>query len=515
MFSLLSNRWLAIFFIFASAMTASQYANALTESEALAMATGEVDARVAAINKVVNATAGVDDRLLINYLDSLGADEVRVGNNAALIVKEGVAKNALGQTVTLPAVTEDIVNNNRIRGAIDAAKASIALFDKDESVRAKALVELKDQADEDRLPALDKAYSLEPLPQLKAQIALLRAAVLIQSSDSSRRLEAAKLLGTSHSKNARSLIVERLKNDSEKDPAVRLALTKALGDVDARLAWGERLGVIFTGVSLGSILLLVALGLAITYGLMGVINMAHGELMMIGAYATYVIQNLFRSYLPGLFDYYVLLAIPASFLAAALVGAFRTLHPGVVVRLAHPDGTSDLIRSVRAGDSEVGITELSTSTVDGLIARPLGRQEIVVVLPPTAAAVTEISATELAQLAIIAQPVGTSTRALLDGLLAAVGETANVVVETDHRDAVVPLVLAGAGAALLPRAMAERARVQGAHIAVVSSGLWRDLALVHRDVRLSPAGAAFVSFVCRNPRWLNPASSDPAMSTRL
>ena len=73
----------------------------------------------------------------------------------------------------------------------------------------------------------------------------------------------------------------------------------ALSAIESRLAWGERLGVVFTGVSLGSILLLVALGLAITYGLMGVINMAHGELMMIGAYATYVVQNLFRAYLPG------------------------------------------------------------------------------------------------------------------------------------------------------------------------------------------------------------------------
>ncbi len=78
----------------------------------------------------------------------------------------------------------------------------------------------------------------------------------------------------------------------------------------------------FTGVSLGSILLLAALGLAITYGLMGVINMAHGELMMIGAYATYVVQNFFRSHLPaGAFDWYVVAAIPASFLAAGLVGA--------------------------------------------------------------------------------------------------------------------------------------------------------------------------------------------------
>ena len=93
----------------------------------------------------------------------------------------------------------------------------------------------------------------------------------------------------------------------------------ALDAVRGRLAWGERLGVVFTGLSLGSVLLLVALGLAITYGLMGVINMAHGELMMIGAYTTYVIQNLFRAYLPGLFDGYVLVAIPAAFVVAAAV----------------------------------------------------------------------------------------------------------------------------------------------------------------------------------------------------
>jgi urea transport system permease protein len=78
---------------------------------------------------------------------------------------------------------------------------------------------------------------------------------------------------------------------------------------------------LFTGASLGSILLLVALGLAITYGLMGVINMAHGELMMIGAYATYVVQVLFRQYLPGYFDAYLLLASAFVFLASALVGA--------------------------------------------------------------------------------------------------------------------------------------------------------------------------------------------------
>jgi urea transport system permease protein len=107
----------------------------------------------------------------------------------------------------------------------------------------------------------------------------------------------------------------------ESDAAVKAALQASLDKVQSRLAWGERLGVLFTGASLGSILLLVALGLAITYGLMGVINMAHGELMMIGAYATFVVQNLFRAYLPDAFDWYVLAAIPVAFLSAALVGA--------------------------------------------------------------------------------------------------------------------------------------------------------------------------------------------------
>jgi urea transport system permease protein len=86
------------------------------------------------------------------------------------------------------------------------------------------------------------------------------------------------------------------------------------------LANYELVGTLFTGLSLGSVLLLAALGLAITYGLMGVINMAHGEMMMLGAYATYIVQNLFRQYLPEWFGYYVLAAIPAAFIVTALIG---------------------------------------------------------------------------------------------------------------------------------------------------------------------------------------------------
>jgi urea transport system permease protein len=100
-----------------------------------------------------------------------------------------------------------------------------------------------------------------------------------------------------------------------------VAIQTSINSVQVQLAWGERLGVLFTGASLGSILLLVALGLAITYGLMGVINMAHGELMMIGAYATYVVQGLFQKYLPAAFDWYLVASVPVAFMASALMGA--------------------------------------------------------------------------------------------------------------------------------------------------------------------------------------------------
>jgi urea transport system permease protein len=115
------------------------------------------------------------------------------------------------------------------------------------------------------------------------------------------------------------LLNQRLSQEDNKE--VRYQIESSLRTIQSALGWGEKLGALFTGISLGSILLLVALGLAITYGLMGVINMAHGELMMIGAYATYVVQILFRQYLPAAFDWYLLVAVPTSFLSAALVGA--------------------------------------------------------------------------------------------------------------------------------------------------------------------------------------------------
>jgi urea transport system permease protein len=187
-------------------------------------------------------------------------------------------------------------------------------------VRAEAVKTLAGGEPGDaKLPLIEKAYEKEAVPAIKDAIGRVRFAMLLGSADKAKRLAAAQALGATGTPATKTLLLDRLKAETE--PDVKSAVEAALRTIESRLAWGERLGVIFTGISLGSILLLVALGLAITYGLMGVINMAHGELMMIGAYATYVVQNLFRAWLPGVFDYYIAIAIPASFVVAALVGA--------------------------------------------------------------------------------------------------------------------------------------------------------------------------------------------------
>ena len=309
--ALLQVVWGALFLGLASA------AFALTPDQALRIASGESEARLAALNEAVVAA----DPALAAYLQAMLADEVKLAGGKAFIVRSGKATDAAnGTAATLPDGAEDVVNNNRMRRELEAALAALRLFSPDREQRAKAITELKEQADEGKLGVIDKAEQAETDASLKAQLGLLKAAVLISSTDKNKRLAAAKLLAASDQPATKSLLLERLANES--DAEVKGALIASLDTVQSRLTWGENLGVLFTGISLGSILLLVALGLAITYGLMGVINMAHGELMMIGAYATYMMQNLFRAWLPaGAFDLYIVAAIPASFLASALVGA--------------------------------------------------------------------------------------------------------------------------------------------------------------------------------------------------
>ncbi|MBP6902365.1 MAG: urea ABC transporter permease subunit UrtB [Burkholderiaceae bacterium] len=296
---------------------------ALTPEQAGKIAAGDSDDRVAALAERVAA----GDAALLPFVQAMLDDAVKTAGGKAFIVRDGKAvEAATGAAATLPADAEDVVNNNRMRRELEGAVAALGLFAPDAALRAKAVTDLQDTADEAKLPLIEKALAAETDAGVKAKLTLLRAKVLIGAADPAKRIAAAQALAASPDPSTRSLLLEQ--SNAESDPAVKAALSAALDKVQGTLAWGERLGVLFTGISLGSILLLVALGLAITYGLMGVINMAHGELMMIGAYATYVVQNLFRQHLPGAFDWYIVAAIPASFLAAGLVGA--VLERGVI-----------------------------------------------------------------------------------------------------------------------------------------------------------------------------------------
>ena len=292
------------------------HAYALTPDQAKAIAIGEGDARIEALRAAV---ADADDKT-VQFIQALSDDAVKVVAGVPVIVRNGKAVDPVsGIETALSDTADDVMNNNRIRGEIDTAMASLNLLSADAAVRRDAVKTLQGEVDESKLPLIDKAFAQETVPDIKDRLGLLRAAALLTSTDKAKRLEAAKLLAESSQAATKTLLIERV--PLEADAQVKAALQFSLSKVEARLALGDRLGAIFSGISLGSILLLVALGLAITYGLMGVINMAHGELMMIGAYATYVVQGLFQKYLPGAFDWYLLASVPVAFMASALVGA--------------------------------------------------------------------------------------------------------------------------------------------------------------------------------------------------
>jgi urea transport system permease protein len=222
--------------------------------------------------------------------------------------------------------------NNRVRSALDNVLAGMKLFDADRSVRLAAAEELQSNAGVELLPVLAQAMAKETDTEIKALLKQAHAQASLASPDVALRLAAVRALAQSASPATRSLLVPLTDPANEADAAVRQAAQQSIDAIESRLVIGETLGQIFTGLSLGSILLLAALGLAITYGVMGVINMAHGELLMVGAYTTFFVQTLFRNYLPGLSSTgIVLAAIPAAFLAAALVG--MALERTVIRRL--------------------------------------------------------------------------------------------------------------------------------------------------------------------------------------
>jgi urea transport system permease protein len=281
------------------------------------LAGDDPDARVAAVARIA-ATGTSDARHVLQAL----LDDALVATPAGqvLIVRDDQAIDAAtGKASPVPEGTDGIVVNNRLRGAVQAALSGLALLApaRDERLAAVHALQAQD-ADPAQAALLRQALARETDADIKTQLAQLVARADLGSSDPARRLAAVTALADSGDAALRPQLQAMLAQ--EPDAALRAAAGATLRAIDGRAARNEIVGNLFYGVSLGSVLLLAALGLAITFGLMGIINMAHGELLMIGAYTTYMCQSLFRHYLPGAADWYLAAALPAAFLVAFAVG---------------------------------------------------------------------------------------------------------------------------------------------------------------------------------------------------
>ena len=180
---------------------------------------------------------------------------------------------------------------------------------------------------------------------------------------------------------------------------------------------------------------------------------------------------------------------------APLVGAFRAAYPQVSIVLSDPQDTAELVEFVRSGRSEVGLVE--HVAVDDLVNVALGAQDFLVVLPPGTKVMSPYRLRQLAAMPLVAAPLGSSTRGLLDDALRAVGASANVVVEAAQREALLPLIASGAGAGLLPRPLAELARALGCVVVEPQPAVSRSVALVHRPGHITPAAERFVELARR------------------
>ena len=232
----------------------------------------------------------------------------------------GLIEGATGnKAAAAPPGLKKVKINNRVRRSIEAAQGALTLMAPDPATRLAAADAVFKSRDTAALPALEKALAAETDAHVRAGMELARAAIVFLSSAAPEadRVAAARLIATRGDQDALGLL-QSLPDDAP--AALRDAAAGGVKSINEGLMlWGVAQNLWF-GLSLGSVLLLAAIGLAITFGVMGVINMAHGEMVMLGAYTTFVVQQAIRTYAPGLFDYSMLAAIPLAFLVAGAVG---------------------------------------------------------------------------------------------------------------------------------------------------------------------------------------------------
>ena len=257
---------------------------------------------------------------LVAYIDQNELYTDSAGNTYILKNDEKLLSYPQLQVIeTWPSDLSQVTLVNTLRKALNFGQAKVKLNSDDASQRLAAVDILENNLDELDVATIKQLYLNEKSESVKARLAQLKARLDFNSSDEFTKIEAVKVLADSNRPDVLALINQSLEQP-QNNPALKAALIEAQNKIKTRIQMSEWSGHVFSGLSTASILLLAALGLAITYGLLGVINMAHGELIMIGAYTTYVIQSFFKTHFAGLVDWYLLAAIPAAFLVSALIG---------------------------------------------------------------------------------------------------------------------------------------------------------------------------------------------------
>ena len=257
-------------------------------------------------------------------IEALGDDRLLFSAEARRIVvkaKSGALSDAAtGAAIAdAPADLKPVRLNNRLRRAVDAAMGGLTLLSSDPARRREAAGAVFKSRDPAALPALATAIDKETNPAIKTALEEARASVILAKPDASdaERIDAIATLRARGDQDALALLSSIA---SGPESIVKASAQAAVASIESTLAFWRNFQNVWYGLSLGSVLLLAAIGLAITFGVMGVINMAHGEMVMLGAYTTFVVQEYARAKWPAMLDYSLLIAVPLAFLVAGAVG---------------------------------------------------------------------------------------------------------------------------------------------------------------------------------------------------
>jgi urea transport system permease protein len=279
--------------------------------------------------KVQQAVEGIgksQDPAALALLEGLTKDSLRIdAAGTPFIAGEGDKLSPVFEGSGKPkgALTTPLVDN-RLRRQLEPALASLKLGFPDPKVRLAAAKDLAKSRNDDLAPLIRSVVAKEKDPDIRRHLGLALAQIDLNGNDKKLKLAAIAAVtaaaDASFKPDLERLVGAEGQKASEQDPEVLKAAKAALGVIASRVALISFIGNLFYGLSLGSVLLLCALGLAITFGLLRVINMAHGELLMIGAYSTYAVQRFFAAYFPAQQDLYLIVAVPVAFIVTAAIG---------------------------------------------------------------------------------------------------------------------------------------------------------------------------------------------------